>query len=303
MYAVSCNRADGGLRAWSTNTGALTSQARAYESGVSALALSRDGRNLHSASASGQVTTRDGETGTILAEYEGPDGTPVRCLCALDGGQVVGGDDAGRVFVWADCEPYPAWRFSSQDAGETSSTATSRKKNSAPPERVNAVAAWTERSTGQEFVVSGNERGILKLWQLHVGRAVAQFGVEAGGHRGAILAICVNEGVIVTAGADARVLAWYINADGKLLGPPEELNVGGHHAGAVRSVVNISPGVICTGGADQRALIWDVKSRAVMFECPSTKMGAVESLLFDSSGVLYTGCAQSAIARWGAHRI
>ena len=290
--------ADGGLRAWSTNTGALTSQARAYESGVSALALSRDGRNLHSASASGQVTTRDGETGTILAEYEGPDGTPVRCLCALDGGQVVGGDDAGRVFVWADCEPYPAWRFSSQDAGETSSTATSGKKNSAPSERVNAVAAWTERSTGQEFVVSGNERGILKLWQLHVGRAVAQFGVEAGGHRGAILAICVNEGVIVTAGADARVLAWYINADGELLGPPEELNVGGHHAGAVRSVVNISPGVICTGGADQRALIWDVKSRAVMFECPSTKMGAVESLLFDSSGVLYTGCAQSAIARW-----
>ena len=290
--------ADGGLRAWSTNTGALTSQARAYETGVSALALSRDGRNLHSASASGQVTTRDGETGTILAEYEGPDGTPVRCLCALDGGQVVGGDDAGRVFVWADCEPYPAWRFSSQDAGETSSTATSGKKNSAPPERVNAVAAWTERSTGQEFVVSGNERGILKLWQLHVGRAVAQFGVEAGGHRGAILAICVNEGVIVTAGADARVLAWYINADGELLGPPEELNVGGHHAGAVRSVVNISPGVICTGGADQRALIWDVKSRAVMFECPSTKMGAVESLLFDSSGVLYTGCAQSAIARW-----
>ena len=290
--------ADGGLRAWSTNTGALTSQARAYESGVSALALSRDGRNLHSASASGQVTTRDGETGTILAEYEGPDGTPVRCLCALDGGQVVGGDDAGRVFVWADCEPYPAWRFSSQDAGETSSTATSGKKNSAPPERVNAVAAWTERSTGQEFVVSGNERGILKLWQLHVGRAVAQFGVEAGGHRGAILAICVNEGVIVTAGADARVLAWYINADGELLGPPEELNVGGHHTGAVRSVVNISPGVICTGGADQRALIWDVKSRAVMFECPSTKMGAVESLLFDSSGVLYTGCAQSAIARW-----
>ena len=290
--------ADGGLRAWSTNTGALTSQARAYESGVSALALSRDGRNLHSASASGQVTTRDGETGTILAEYEGPDGTPVRCLCALDGGQVVGGDDAGRVFVWADCEPYPAWRFSSQDAGETSSTATSGKKNSAPPERVNAVAAWTERSTGQEFVVIGNERGILKLWQLHVGRAVAQFGVEAGGHRGAILAICVNEGVIVTAGADARVLAWYINADGELLGPPEELNVGGHHTGAVRSVVNISPGVICTGGADQRALIWDVKSRAVMFECPSTKMGAVESLLFDSSGVLYTGCAQSAIARW-----
>ena len=290
--------ADGGLRAWSTNTGALTSQARAYESGVSALALSRDGRNLHSASASGQVTTRDGETGTILAEYEGPDGTPVRCLCALDGGQVVGGDDAGRVFVWADCEPYPAWRFSSQDAGETSSTATSGKKNSAPPERVNAVAAWTERSTGQEFVVSGNERGILKLWQLHVGRAVAQFGVEAGGHRGAILAICVNQGVILTAGADARVLAWYINADGELLGPPEELNVGGHHAGAVRSVVNISPGVICTGGADQRALIWDVKSRAVMFECPSTKMGAVESLLFDSSGVLYTGCAQSAIARW-----
>ena len=290
--------ADGGLRAWSTNTGALTSQARAYESGVSALALSRDGRNLHSASASGQVTTRDGASGTILAEYEGPDGTPVRCLCALDGGQVVGGDDAGRVFVWADCEPYPAWRFSSQDAGETSSTATSGKKNSAPPERVNAVAAWTERSTGQEFVVIGNERGILKLWQLHVGRAVAQFGVEAGGHRGAILAICVNEGVIVTAGADARVLAWYINADGELLGPPEELNVGGHHAGAVRSVVNISPGVICTGGADQRALIWDVKSRTVMFECPSTKMGAVESLLFDSSGVLYTGCAQSAIARW-----
>ena len=290
--------ADGGLRAWSTNTGALTSQARAYESGVSALALSRDGRNLHSASASGQVTTRDGEKGTILAEYEGPDGTPVRCLCALDGGQVVGGDDAGRVFVWADCEPYPAWRFSSQDAGETSSTTTSGKKNSAPLERVNAVAAWTERSTGQEFVVSGNERGILKLWQLHVGRAVAQFGVEAGGHRGAILAICVNEGVIVTAGADARVLAWYINADGELLGPPEELNVGGHHAGAVRSVVNISPGVICTGCADQRALIWDVKSRAVMFECPSTKMGAVESLLFDSSGVLYTGCAQSAIARW-----
>ena len=289
--------ADGGLRAWSTNTGALTSQVRAYETDVVALALSRDGRNLHSASASGQVTTRDGETGTILAEYEGPDGTPVRCLCVLEGGQVVGGDDAGRVFVWNEREAYPTWRFTTQDAGATS-TAASGKKNSAPPERVNAIAAWTERSTGQEFVVSGNERGILKLWQLHVGRAVAQFGVEEGGHRGAILAICVNDGVIVTTGADARVLAWYINADGELLGPPEELNVGGHHAGAVRVVVNISPGVICTGGADQRALIWDVRSRTVMFECPSTKMGAVESLLFDSSGVLYTGCTHSAIARW-----
>ena len=289
--------ADGSLRAWSTNTGALTSQVRAYETDVVALALSRDGRNLHSASASGQVTTRDGETGTILAEYEGPDGTPVRCLSVLEGGQVVGGDDAGRVFVWNEREAYPTWRFTTQDAGATP-TAASGKKNSAPPERVNAIAAWTERSTGQEFVVSGNERGILKLWQLHVGRAVAQFGVEEGGHRGAILAICVNDGVIVTTGADARVLAWYINADGELLGPPEELNVGGHHAGAVRVVVNISPGVICTGGADQRALIWHVKSRTVMFECPSTKMGAVESLLFDSSGVLYTGCAQSAIARW-----
>ncbi|OUS47999.1 quinon protein alcohol dehydrogenase-like superfamily, partial [Ostreococcus tauri] len=302
---------DGALRAWSTNTGALTSRVRAHEGEARALETSGTAGTgkmllISAGGKGGVVVARDAISGTIETEHTGLEGLDaelgeVRCVAALRDGRVVAGDDEGRVFVWEHKDTLPCWRWSTKvNVGVESLSPRGRGKTPrTSPDAVNAVCGWTHRQSGEEFVATGNGRGSLQLWRMHQSKALATFDEDEGGHRGAIHAVCDNDGVIITAGADGRVLAWYVNENGELLGPPEAMDVGAHHTGSVLSVINISPGVVCTGGTDQRALIWDVKSRAMMFECPSTKAGAVMSLAFDDSAdVLYTGCALNQISRW-----
>ena len=302
---------DGALRAWSTNTGALTSRVRAHEGEARALETSGTAGTgkvllLSAGGKDGVVVARDAITGTIETEHTGLEGLDaelgeVRCVASLRDGRVVAGDDEGRVFVWEHNDTLPCWRWSTKkNVGVENLSPRGRGKTPrTSPDAVNAVCGWTHRQSGEEFVATGNGRGSLQLWRVHQSKALATFDEVEGGHRGAIHAVCDNDGVIITAGADGRVLAWYVNENGELLGPPEVMDVGAHHTGSVLSVINISPGVVCTGGTDQRALIWDVKSRAMMFECPSTKAGAVMSLAFDDSAdVLYTGCALNQISRW-----
>jgi chromosome segregation ATPase/WD40 repeat protein len=292
---------DGGLRCWSTTSGALASQARAHAGAVTAMVTSKDGTRVTSASERGDAATRDARTGVVTMELEnGVDAVALWCLGMLTSGELVGGDDVGRIFVWEDGERFPIWRFASTaESAPMPGKAKRLKPSEGPPDRVHAVSGWVHRSTGKEFVVSGNGHGILSLWTVRVGKPVAEFGPDDGGHRGAIHTVCDNEGVIVTGGADGRVLAWYVNEEGQLLGPPEELSVHGHHTGAVLCAASIRPGFVCTGGVDGRALVWDIKARAVLFECPGTKSaGAVRSLAFDGNGVLYVGCALSQISRW-----
>ena len=291
---------DGGLRAWSTTSGALTSQARAHAGAVTAMVTSKDGTRVTSAGERGDAATRDARTGVVTMELEnGVDDVALRCLGVLTSGELVGGDDVGRIFVWEDGERFPIWRFATTaEAAPMPGKAKRPKPSEGPPDRVHAVSGWVHRSTGKEFVVSGNGRGILSLWTVRMGKPIAEFGPDDGGHRGAIHTVCDSDGVIVTGGADGRVLAWYVNEEGQLLGPPEELNVHGHHTGAVLCAASIRPGTVCTGGVDGRALVWDIKARAAVFECPGTKSGAVHSLAFDADGVLYVGCALSQISRW-----
>lgn len=301
---------DGSLRSWSTTSGVMESQAKAHDRviGVRALATDASGTRVLSAGGTGEVVSRDGASGRILVEHVGSEGfdasvSGVRCVCTLRGGEVVAGDDAGRVFMWEADSALPSWRWATPEragAGALSPRLGGAKgKLPAPPERINALSAWVSRTTGEEFVVSGCERGILTIWRARQVKPVAEFGENEGGHKGSIRAIVENNGVIITAGADGRVLAWYVNENGELLGPPETLDVGGHHSGPALCLATIREGLVVSGGADGRALIWDVKSRSVLFECPSTKGGAVESLLFDSAAsVLFTGCARSQILRW-----
>jgi len=327
---------DGGLRAWNTSSGRLMSQTKAFETDV-AVASVRSARSSTGASVAacsstdGRVHARDLTTGRVTMTMDGPT-CAIEALCVLPkSGLIVGGDARGGIFVWdlADGERgagvecvalYPTWRFgvaareflSENATNAGGANASPRKKRggvvglgkakaaAVEPNCVRCVSGWTHPADPDaEFVASGAEDGTLTIWKMRAGRPVAMFGAEDGGHRGAIYGVCDNDGVIVTAGADGRVLAWYVNERGELLGPPEEMNVRGKHTGAVFNVINIAPGIVCAAGADQRALVWDVRARRLMFECPSTKAGAVRALAFDAdAGVLYTGTASSQIVRW-----
>lgn len=327
---------DGGLRAWNTSSGRLMSQTKAFETDV-AVASVRSARSSTGASVAacsstdGRVHARDLTTGRVTMTMDGPT-CAIEALCVLPkSGLIVGGDARGGIFVWdladgergADVECvalYPTWRFgvaareflSENATNAGGANASPRKKRGGvvglgkakaagvEPNCVRCVSGWTHPADPDaEFVASGAEDGTLTIWKMRAGRPVAVFGAEDGGHRGAIYGVCDNDSVIVTAGADGRVLAWYVNERGELLGPPEEMNVRGKHTGAVFNVINIAPGIVCAAGADQRALVWDVRARRLMFECPSTKAGAVRALAFDAdAGVLYTGTASSQIVRW-----
>jgi WD40 repeat protein/chromosome segregation ATPase len=328
---------DGGLRAWNTSSGRLMSQTKAFETDV-AVASVRAARSSTGASVAacsstdGRVHARDLTTGRVTMTMDGPT-CAIEALCVLPkSGLIVGGDARGGIFVWdladgergADVECvalYPTWRFgvaareflseNAINAGGVADASPRKKRGgvvglgkakaaAVEPNCVRCVSGWTHPADPDaEFVASGAEDGTLTIWKMRAGRPVATFGAEDGGHRGAIYGVCDNDGVIVTAGADGRVLAWYVNERGELLGPPEEMNVRGKHTGAVFNVINIAPGIVCAAGADQRALVWDVRARRLMFECPSTKAGAVRALAFDAdAGVLYTGTASSQIVRW-----
>ena len=304
---------DGGLRAWDTSSGELLSQTKALDERTRELtsmvvARASSGSAACCASSDGGVLMRDLRSGRVVKTLRGCS-SAILSLCAMPlSGEVVAGDVRGGIYVWdVDGGEYPTWRFGVAarefvgDGADAKAPGKGRVGRSGviAPDGVRALCGWVHRSTQSEFVASGAEDGALTIWKTRVGRPLGTFGVLEGGHRGAILSVCDNDGVIVTAGADGRVLAWYLNEHGELLGPPEELNIGGKHIGAVLNVLSISPGVVCSAGSDQRALIFDVRSRSLMFECPSTKAGVVHSLVIDAdAGVLYTGTASSQILRW-----
>ena len=177
---------DGGLRCWSTTSGALVSQARAHAGAVTAMVTSKDGTRVTSASERGDAATRDARTGVVTMELEnGVDAVALWCLGMLTSGELVGGDDVGRIFVWEDGERFPIWRFASTaESAPMPGKAKRLKPSEGPPDRVHAVSGWVHRSTGKEFVVSGNGHGILSLWTVRVGKPVAEFGPDDGGHRG-----------------------------------------------------------------------------------------------------------------------
>lgn len=300
---------DGAMRVWNASTGGLMSQSPSDGEGTTRLAFANAGAALATGGTEGNVYVRDGASGAVTRRYTaGMDCVSALCVLGDAGdGEIVAGDDRGRMFAWTREDEYPHWRFG-DEAGEGNRVASGQPPVS-PSGRgktkkralgaVNAVCGWRHASSGEEFVASGSEDGTLRIWRARVSKPVAEFGAADGGHRGAIHAMVDSDGVIVTTGADGRVLAWYVNESGDLLGPPEELNVGGRHAGAVLSVIRVSKGIVCTGGVDQKAMIWDVKHRSLLFECAGSRVGSVQSLLYDDeAGVLYTGCASAQILRW-----
>ena len=300
---------DGAMRVWNASTGGLMSQSPSDGEGTTRLASANAGSALATSGSEGTVYVRDGASGAVTRRYTAGIES-VSALCVLgDAGdrEIVAGDDRGRMFAWTREDEYPHWRFGS-DSSEGGRSASGQppvspsgreKAKKRVPEAVNAVCGWRHASSGEEFVASGSEDGTLRIWRSRVSKPIAEFGAGDGGHRGAIHAMVDSDGVIVTTGADGRVLAWYVNESGDLLGPPEELNVGGRHAGAILSVIRVSKGIVCTGGVDQKAMIWDVKHRSLLFECAGSRVGSVQSLLYDDeAGVLYTGCASAQILRW-----
>ena len=300
---------DGAMRVWNASTGGLMSQSPTDGEGTTRLAYANAGAALATSGTNGNVYVRDGASGAVTRRYTaGMDCVSALCVLGDAGdGEIVAGDDRGRMFAWTREDEYPHWRFG-DEAGEggrvgsvqppVSPSGRGKTKKRAL-EAVNAVCGWRHASSGEEFVASGSEDGTLRIWRARVSKPVAEFGAADGGHRGAIHAMVDSDGVIVTTGADGRVLAWYVNENGDLLGPPEELNVGGKHAGAVLSAIRVSKGIVCTGGVDQKAMIWDVKHRSLLFECVGSRVGSVQSLLYDDeAGVLYTGCASAQILRW-----
>lgn len=300
---------DGTMRVWNASTGGLMSQSPTDGEGTTRLAYANAGAALATSGTNGNVYVRDGASGAVTRRYTaGMDCVSALCVLGDAGdGEIVAGDDRGRMFAWMREDEYPHWRFG-DEAGEGGRVGSGQppvspsgrgKTKKRALEAVNAVCGWRHASSGEEFVASGSEDGTLRIWRARVSKPVAEFGAADGGHRGAIHAMVDSDGVIVTTGVDGRVLAWYVNENGDLLGPPEELNVGGKHAGAVLSAIRVSKGIVCTGGVDQKAMIWDVKHRLLLFECAGSRVGSVQSLLYDDeAGVLYTGCASAQILRW-----
>jgi len=300
---------DGAMRVWNASTGGLMSQSPSDGEGTTRLAFANAGAALATSGTEGNVYVRDGASGAVTRRYTaGMDCVSALCVLGDAGdGEIVAGDDRGRMFAWTREDEYPHWQFG-DEAGEAGRVASGQppvspsgrgKTKKRALEAVNAVCGWRHASSGEEFVASGSEDGTLRIWRARVSKPIAEFGAADGGHRGAIHAMVDSDGAIVTTGADGRVLAWYVNESGDLLGPPEELNVGGRHAGAVLSVIRVSKGIVCTGGVDQKAMIWDVKHRSLLFECAGSRVGSVQSLLYDDeAGVLYTGCASAQILRW-----
>lgn len=63
-----------------------------------------------SVSERGDAATRDARMGVVMMEFEnGVDVVVLWCFGMLMSGELVGGDDVGRIFVWEDGERFLIW--------------------------------------------------------------------------------------------------------------------------------------------------------------------------------------------------
>ncbi|MEV6971513.1 trypsin-like peptidase domain-containing protein, partial [Hamadaea sp. NPDC051192] len=150
---------------------------------------------------------------------------------------------------------------------------------------------WAAAFLGPAQVLTGDDDGRVRRWDLDDGRAV-----DIGRHFGAIRAFAVSPrgDEVVTCAADKTVRRWRIDADGYSLDDPPFINSAGH----IWAVAYAPSGDrVATGGQDGQVRLWDLATGQ------ATVIGEhddqVRSLVFSPDGnLLISGGRDDTVRVW-----
>ena len=205
-----------------------------HDGGVSAVAVSADGRRAVSGGFDGAVRVWDLEAGTAVHALTGHDGRVWAVAVSADGRRAVSGGFDGTVRVW-DLEAGTAVHALTGHDG-----------------RVWAVAV----SADGRRAVSGGEDATVRVWDLEAGAAVHAL----PGHDGGVKAVAVTADGrrAVSGGDDGTVRVWDLEAGAAVHALP------GHDGWVSAVAVSADGRRAVSGGDDGTVRVWDLEAGAAV---------------------------------------
>ncbi len=240
-----------------------------HTAGMTAVALSADGRFIVSSSADRTVKVWDSASRRLLRSLAGhTDG--VRAVAfSPDGRFIVSGSADGTVKVW--------------DASDGRLLRSLEGHN----REVNAVAV----SPDGRWIVSGSEDHTLKVWDAASGRLLRSL----EGHTGSVEAVAVSpDGRWIVSGSEDHTLKMWEADSGRLL-----RSLAGH-SGSVTAVAVSSDGrTIVSGSADRMVKVWEADSGRLLRSLEGhTGVNAVA--LSPDGRTIVSGAADGTVKVWDA---
>ncbi len=303
--------ADHMIHGWYTKTGRRTFTLRGHNGDVTAIAFSRDGRGLASASLDGTVklwdvsdpydelTRREG--GTALAGVAfAPDGSRL-ALAGLDGTVRLRDAATGRRLPTLKGHEGEvtgvAFSPDGQRIASASADATVRLWDAGTGAEVAALRGHAGRVEALAFtpdgrrVVSAGADHTVRLWDVADGHQA----LCLQGHDDEVLCVAVSTdgGLIASGGRGGTVRLWEAATGRALRSLPG-------HAGAVHALAFSPDGRrLASGGADEKVRLWDVATGAEV-ACLRRHTGAVYALAFGPGDRLASAGADWSVKLWDA---
>ena len=241
--------------------------------GITALAISPNGKLFSSAGKDGSVRLWD-STGRELLAIEGHHGMAVTGVSFDANGQrlfSVGRDSATR-----------SWDVSTGKPGQTFFALE------------HALRAIAVSNNGQFFATAGEETRIM-LWDAKTGKLTRILtGRGDSGHRDFVngLAFSQNGKLLASAGADGRIVIWEIPT-----GRPLRTLLG--HAGEVNTIVfSVDNNFLVSGGADSTVKVWDAATGRQIHNLAGHQAPVRSVAISPNKKIVVSGGEDSKILTW-----
>lgn len=310
--------ADQTARIWDIETGEEIHRLIGHPGTLFSVAFSPDGNTIATTSATSDRVIRlwDAETGAEITQLEGHTAPPTEIVFSPDGHYLLSGslDNISRLWeVRDETEPRVYTQptdtihantsqiaILSTDASQIISVVSngmiriwdvkSQGKVSAFRTESDSFVTDAAIATKHNLILTGNEGGIAKLWNLDTGELVLQY----EGHIGSITSVVFapSEEFFVTGGNDNVAILWTADSDKPLM------KFEGHTAPITNIAFSQDSSFVATASEDGSAILWDAGTGAEIRRFVG-KEGIVLSVAFSPNGqYLLTGCDNDTATLW-----
>ncbi|KAK3258870.1 hypothetical protein CYMTET_32107 [Cymbomonas tetramitiformis] len=265
------------VRLWDAVSGVEMARLEGSGRPVTAAGFSRDGRRLVSASLDAEVRLWDAESGVAIAVLSGPGH-------AAEGAAVI--TQARDVRLAARGRGQEGHLVLKEDKGECGVVL-------APGPPLHSVRFSPD---GQRVLAGGGirGRGVLRLWDVETGAAVATL----EGHEGVVHGVCFSPDgrQVASAAEDGTVRLWDVG------GRAEAALLEGHSGGITAVCFSTDGRWIASGGEDRTVRLWEAGSGAQLATLEGHK-GLVSAVAFSADGTrLLSGSADAMLKVWNVER-
>jgi WD40 repeat protein/serine/threonine protein kinase len=260
---------------WDSETGIRIAQLEGHTASPNVIAFSPDGHYLLSGSLDNVPRLWDVRAETEPRVYSQPTdtfhtNTSQIAILTSDANQIISVVSNGMVRTWDVMTYQKVKEIRTESGGFVTSAAISADHN---------------------LVLTGNERGIAKLWHLEIGELIRAY----EGHSEAITSVKFSPSMdfFLTGGKDNIAILWATDSGEQVM------HFEGHTAPVTDVAFSPTDRLIVTVSEDGLAILWDAENGAEIRRFVSGKEGIVLSVAFSPDGrFLLTGCDDNTATLW-----